>query len=277
MDFKIVADSSSNVFDLPDVPFASVPLKIITQKKEYVDDTNLDVKEMVEDLEKTPGPSRSSCPNPYEWIQAFGNAAKVFALSITSGLSGSYSSAQQAGEEYKKHHDQAQVCVIDSLSAGSEITLLIEKIRESILAGHPFEKIEQIVRNYQKHTHLLFSLKSLTNLARNGRVNPAVAKIADVLGICVVGKASDEGTLEQMHKCRGEKRALKTLLEDMLAMGFSGGKVRIAHCLNLEGAIQLKNSLLTAFPASDVKIDPCGGLCSFYAEKGGLLVGFEDG
>ena len=65
------------------------------------------------------------------------------------------------------------------------------------------------------HTHLLFTLRSLENLARNGRVSPAVAKIAGVLGIVVVGKASDEGTLQQMHKCRGEKRAIDTLFKEM--------------------------------------------------------------
>ena len=59
--------------------------------------------------------------------------------------------------------------------------------------------------------------------------------------------------------------------------GFKGGKVRIDHCLNLEGAQQLKNLILSAFPSADVIIGECRALCSFYAERGGLLVGFEDG
>jgi len=124
-------------------------------------------------------------------------------------------------------------------------------------------------------THLVFSLESLTNLARNGRVNPAVAKIAGVLGIRVIGCASEVGTLQQLHKCRGEKKALETLFTEMVSRGFAGGKARIAHCFNLEAANKLKETILAAFPRADIFIEPTTALCSFYAEQGGLLVGFE--
>ena len=49
---------------------------------------------------------------------------------------------------------------------------------------------------------LIFVLQSLKNFANNGRVSPAVAKIAGIMGICIIGKASDVGTLEPIHKCR---------------------------------------------------------------------------
>ena len=101
-----------------------------------------------------------------------------------------------------------------------------------------------------------------------------MAKIAGVLGIRLVGMAS-EGTLKPLHKCRGEKKTLETLKEVMMAMGYKGGKVRISHCLNLEAAQKLKESILSVFPKTDIKINICTALCSFYAEKGGLLVGFE--
>ena len=156
------------------------------------------------------------------------------------------------------------------------MAMLVEKLREYILAGLSFEEIEEKILDYHKHTHLLFSLQSLVNLARNGRVNPAVAKVAGVLGIRVVGKASDVGTLEPLHKCRGEKRALETILSDMKSMGFCGKRARIAHCLNPESASQLKDMILAEFPGTDITILPCTALCSYYAEKGGLLIGFED-
>ena len=79
-----------------------------------------------------------------------------------------------------------------------------------------------------------------------------------------------------MHKCRGEKHALKQVLQGMIKLGYKGGKVRIDHCLNPEGAVQLQQMILGRFPGSDVQLGTCGGLCSFYAEKGGFLLGFED-
>ena len=96
-----------------------------------------------------------------------------------------------------------------------------------------------------------------------------------VLGIRAVGRASDVGTLEQLHKCRGEKKALETIFSEMVSRGFQGGKVRIAHCLNSPAATRLKESILNVFPKTDIRIEPTTALCSFYAEQGGLLVGFE--
>ncbi|MBR3874138.1 MAG: DegV family protein [Clostridia bacterium] len=277
MQYQIVADSSSNLFHLEDVSYAHVPMKLITSEKEYVDEPGLNLEELVCALEKLTTPTGSSCPNSQEWLDAFGDADGVFGVTITSNLSGCHSAASVAADDYRAQKPDAKVCILDSLSTGPEMKLIVEKLRERILSGDIFEQIEQTVRNYMKHTHLLFTLQSLNNLARNGRVSPAVAKIATVLRICIMGRASDVGTLEPLQKCRGEKRALIALVDKMKELGFKGGKVRIDHCLNLEGARQLKDMILSHFPSADIIIDECRALCSFYAERGGLLVGFEDG
>ena len=277
MKTRIVTDSSSNLFDLPDVSYACVPMKIITRQAEYADTPELDVAAMVEALRREGGPSGSSCPNVHEWLTAFGDADEVFAVTITGTLSGSHSAAVQAAEEYRSVHPGAKVCVLDSLSAGPELQLTVEQLREGILAGQPFEVLEKSAREGMRRTHLSFALQSMTNLANNGRISPAVAKIASVLGIWVVGRASAEGTLELMHKCRGEKNALRTLFSDMKAMGYAGGRVRIAHCMNEAGAQQLAALIREAHPQADVRVDVCRGLCSYYAEKGGLMVGFDGG
>ena len=96
MKTRIVTDSSSNLFDLPDVSYACVPMKIITRQAEYADTPELDVAAMVEALRREGGPSGSSCPNVHEWLTAFGDADEVFAVTITGTLSGSHSAAVQA-------------------------------------------------------------------------------------------------------------------------------------------------------------------------------------
>ena len=275
MKFKIVSDSSANIFSFPGVSFASVPLKINTAEAEYVDDENLDVANMVQYLQAYKGKSGTSCPNVHDWLQAFEGADCVFAVTITSNLSGSCAAALQAKAVYEENHPGTKVFVVDSLSTGPEMRLIMERIREWIDEKLPFEQIRDKIREYQKRTHLLFSLESLTNLARNGRVNPAVAKIAGVLGIRVVGCASEVGTLQQLHKCRGEKKALETIFQEMKDRGFVGGRTRIAHCFNPEAAAKLKEAIQAAFPKCDILIEPATALCSFYAEQGGLLVGFE--
>lgn len=276
MNYKLVADSSSNVLTIAGTAFASVPLKIITTRDEFVDDEKLDVADMVDRIRDTKGKSGTSCPNMADWLAAFEGADRIFAVTITSNLSGSYAAAAQAAREYEDTHPGAKVCVIDSLSAGPELELILERLEAWIAEGRDFDRMAADIRAYQKHTHLAFSLESLTNLARNGRVSPAVAKLAGVLGIRVVGVASEQGTLEPLHKCRGEKKALLTLVEEMVKRGFDGGRVRIAHCFNPEAAKELARQIRERFPKSQIRLRPCGALCSFYAERGGLLLGFED-
>ena len=277
MNYKIVADSSSDLLTLSGVPYEAVPLKIITREREYVDEAGLDVEAMVEDLRRQTAPTGTSCPNVHDWISSFGDADLVFAITITSNLSGSYNAALQAAGDFKRANPEKRICVLDTLSAGPEMQLIVEKLQELIEVGGTFEEIRTAIRAYMKHTHLLFALQSLDNLAKNGRCSMALAKVAGVLGIRVVGKASDHGTLEPISKPRGEKKALEAVLSELAKAGFRGGKVRIAHCFNEKSAKELKKMILDCFPGSDIQIHPCGGLCSYYADLGGYLIGFEDG
>ncbi len=272
---KIVADSAANVMALPHTPFAAAPLKVITADTEFVDDTALDVPAMVRYFDTYKGTSKTSCPNPSDWLDAFGDADDVFCVTITSGLSGSYSAACAAKEMYEAEAEGARVCVIDTLSAGPEMQLIVEKLEELIRAGRPYEAICEEITAYKQNTGLFFILESLKNFAANGRVSPAVAKIVGLLGIRVVGKASDKGTLEPLNKCRGEARGLDALLTHLKDGGLSAGKVCIAHCANEPTAELLRDRIMAQFPQAQVRVTACRGLCSYYAEKGGLLVGFE--
>lgn len=272
---KIVADSSCDMFELKHTEFETAPMKVITAEREFIDDENLDVDGMVDYLFHIKGKSKSSCPNTNDWLEAFGDADEIYCVTITSGLSGSYNSACAAKQIYEADNEGKRVHVFDTLSAGPEITLIIEKIEECIDNGMSFDDICECVTAYMKKTGLVFMLKSLKTFANNGRVSSIVAKLVGIAGICIVGKASDEGTLEPMHKPRGERRALETLVSSLEAEGYRNGKISIGHCQNEAGAEQLKELILEKFKQATVEIHSFRGLCSFYAEKGGVLVGFE--
>ena len=272
---KIVADSSANLMEVNSVAFDAAPLTIITAEREFVDNRELDLEEMIRFFKEYKGKSQTSCPNPEDWLTAFGDAEDIFCVTITSGLSGSYNAACIAKDMYEAEHPGRRVFVIDSLSAGPELTLIVEKLEALIGEGKSFEEICAYMPDYQKNTGLLFMLESLNNFAANGRVSPAVAKIAGVLGVRIVGKASDVGTLEPTDKCRGAAKSLNRILKHLKESGLNTGKVQLAHCLNESAANALKSMIEADLPAVSVKIGKNLGLCSYYAEKGGLLVGFE--
>lgn len=272
---KIVADSSSDVFSLSGVDFETAPLKIITDEKQYVDDAELDAHQMATDLQSYKGKSSTSCPNADDWLCAFGDADEIYCVTITSALSGSNNTARVAADTYLEEYPDRRVLVIDSLSTGPEMGLIIDKLRQLILDGKSFDAVCEEITEYTKKTGLLFMLESMKNLANNGRVSPIAAKMAGILGIRAIGKASDEGRLEMLDKCRGEKKALETIVVRLRELGLRDGKVKIGHVSNEEAAKILAELIEKDFPNATVETYRCRGLCSFYAEMGGMLVGFE--
>ena len=272
---KIVADSSADTFVLDGIAYESVPLKINTAEREYIDDESLDLKQMVDDLSAYHGKSSTSCPNSTEWLNSFGDAENIFVVTITASLSGSYNAACLAKKQYEEAHPDSRVYVINSLSTGPEMRLITEKLCELISEGLEFDEVCEKIEKYMKKTGLLFVLQSMKNLANNGRVSQVAAKMAGILGIRALGKASDRGDLEMLEKCRGEKRTLESIVSQLKALGYNSGRLRIAHCFNEGAAAALKEKVLAAYKSAEIAVHSCRGLCSFYAETGGLLIGFE--
>lgn len=275
MKYKIVADSSANIYERDSIDYTSVPLKIVTADREYCDVRGMDLAGMISYLQRYRGKSGTTCPNVTDWLDAFGDADIILGVTITSGLSGSYATAMQAKTEYEAAHPNAKVLIVDSLSAGPELALIIEKMEEVLKSGQTFEDMTKTIKDYCKHSHLLFGLRHLNNLARNGRVNPTAVKIASLLGMRIIGKASEEGTLQLLHKFRNETKALNCIWEEMKKHGYHGGKVRLAHCFNPQIAQALSDIIHQSYPDADIRITLCTGLCSFYAEQGGLMIGYE--
>lgn len=276
MNYRIVADSSSNVLSMENAHYFSVPMKVRAEK-EYIDDAQLDVARMVEDLKHHKGTSGSACPSVGEWLDAFGDADVVFGTTMSKGLSGSYNAACEAARIYMEENPGKKAYIFNTLSAGPQQMFLNEKVMELAEQGLDFETIQEKALEYYKNTHILFCLESMMNLARNGRVSVAAAKIAGVLGIRACGDVK-AGMITPVHKPRGAKKATETLVEMMKERGFyDGAQLRIAHCFAETQAKDLANAILAQFPNAKVTIEPTTALCSFYAESGGMMIGFEGG
>lgn len=272
---KIVADSSCDMWELNGVDFAVAPMTISTDNKHYVDNQELDVRLMSEDLAKYKGVSHTACPSVGSWLDCYEGYDEVFVVTLTGAMSGTYNSAMTAKGIYEEENENVKVHVFDSLSTGPEMRLLIEKLKEMIEEDLTFEEIVEKGQDYLNHTRLFFALKSLHNFAMNGRVSKAVASAIGVLNISIFATASEEGTIQQISKCRGEKKVVKSMIEHLENAGYHGGKVRISHADNLKLAHNVRDKILELYPHADIIVYPMGGLCTYYAEIGGLLVGCE--
>ena len=272
---KIVADSSCDMWELNGVDFAVAPMTISTDNKHYVDNQELDVHLMSEELAKYKGVSHTACPSVGSWLDCYEGFDEVFVITLTGAMSGTYNSAMTAKGIYEEENENVKVHVFDSLSTGPEMRLLIEKLKEMIEEDLPFEEIVEKGQDYLNHSRLFFALKSLHNFAMNGRVSKTVASAIGVLNISIFATASEKGTIQQISKCRGEKKVVKSMIEHLEDAGYHGGKVRISHADNLKLAHNVRDKILELYPNADIIVYPMGGLCTYYAEKGGLLVGCE--
>ena len=275
MSIQIVCDSSANILVNQDKSYATVPMKIIAGDREFVDTPELNLQEMVSFLKEHKGKSGSSCPNVQDWLDAFGDNQHIFGVTITKHLSGSYNAGHQACQTFMEEHPGTKAYMIDSLSTGPEMMMIVDKIRQLEAEGLDYDAIKEQVLEYANHNHTLFCLQSMTNLARNGRVHPAVAKIAGMLNIRVVGDVKG-GEITPVHKPRGDKKAIQALVEMMGERGLQDGNlVRIAHCYGETAASALVDAVKEQYPNCRFIVEPTTALCSFYAEAGGLIIGFE--
>ena len=98
--------------------------------------------------------------------------------------------------------------------------------------------------------------------------------VARKLGMWGIGTGSEEGTIQVTGKTRGSAGAVSKLLELMRENGFAGGRVAISHCQNSALAAMLKRKIQEWWADCEVQILPTRGLCSYYAERGGLIVSY---
>ena len=279
MTWKIVADSGCDYRQLAnpaiDTEFISVPLKIQVANQVFIDDANLDIDQMMETMYATSEASKSACPSPDDYLKAFEGAKHIFVVTITGTLSGSQNSAQLAKNLYLEDHPEAHIHVIDSLSAGGEVDLLVEKLNELVDQGLSFDEVVKAITDYQTKTKLLFVLAKVDNLVKNGRLSKLIGAVVGLLNIRMVGEASATGTLELLQKARGPKKSLQAAFEELLKGGYAGGRIVMAHRSNEKFCQQLSELVREKYPQAAISIVPTSGLCSFYAEDGGLLMGYE--
>ncbi len=273
---KLIIDSSSNMKSDPDHNVEVVPLTISFGGKDYIDDQNLNIREFLNDMNQNQVAGKTTCPSIQAWLNALEGTEKAIIITMTSGMSGTFSSALQAKTMYEEKHPTSQIIVVDSRSAGPELTIVLHGIEKMIQGDIRFVDLEEVIAKFRMRTHLLFILQSLHNLSLNGRVSPVAAKVASLLKINLIGTASKEGKLEPLTKARGMKKAMRELLKYMKDDNYHGGEVIIDHCENEKDAEIIKDKILAEYPDAQVTIRPMRGLCSFYAEEGGIMVGFHE-
>lgn len=273
--FQILADSASDLtnayLDDENISFKVVPLTILANNNEYVDDDNIDIDAMLDDMHKCKK-NTSACPAPQSFLQEFDKAEYTFVVTITAKLSGCYNAAVVAKNSYDKPDN---VFVIDSKATGGTEILLVDRLVKLIRQGLSYEEICQKIIEYRDKKSLFFILQKFDNLINNGRMSKIAGLIANTLVIRPICIAK-EGEIAIAKKVMGLKNAFSKLIQ-MIKEKFqqepeNREKLIISHCKNEEDANFLKEEISKVCEFKEIEVRPMGGLCSFYALEKGLIL-----
>lgn len=281
MTWNIVSDSSCDLrpsaFHSDRVLFHSVPLRLQVGEREFVDNEDLSVPEMLRAMAAEKSAASSACPSPADFAKAFEAGDSTVCFTISSNLSGTYNAAVMARDMVLEEHPEKRICVIDSRATAGAMVLLIRRAQALMEADETddFEGVCAQLRLYQAALRTCFTLENFDNLIKNGRMRPLVGTLLHSLGIHVIADATPQGTIHVADKARGEAKTYRAITALMRASKECGGaEVVISHCENLEGAMRLKQQILADLPVKQVEILSCRGLTSFYAMEKGLIVGY---
>ncbi len=278
MKWHIVSDSSCDLrpeeIAGENADLTIIPFYIHIGQQVFVDDENMDVDAMLRANAATREQGKTACPSPQTWLDAFSQPGPVIAVTISAELSGSYSSACAAMDMLQSEEPDRQIAVINTRSTGAETVHIIRGMLDAINAGKSFDAVVAEGNRIAEKTHTVFALSSFHNLVKAGRVSPLVGLIAGHMGFWGIGIGDENGSIAIRAKVHGLRRMIRTIVEELQHIGLAGNLVTICHCFNEEAALRLKESIQTVFSNITVSIRPTLGLDSFYAERGGLIVGY---
>ena len=207
---------------------------------------------------------------------------EILFVGVSSGVSGSFSSAQLARTTLLESHPDAVLRLVDSLSAGLGEGLIVVQAALCREKGMSLEETAQHLEKIRTRVYHLFVVDDLMHLRRSGRISNVVAAIGSVLNIKPLLKGSEEGKIGPGDKLRGRKRVLQAMADKYAALAHdaASGLVGISHADCEEDAKKLADLIrekcipgelliTTHEPATGGHIGP-GALAVFFWGEAGV-------
>ena len=274
--YKIVIDSCGELFDemKNNAHFANVPLTLEVGDYSIMDDENFDQAEFLQKVAEYEGVAKSACPSPSAYMAEMEDADRVYIITLSSQLSGSYNSAVLAKNLYEEDEEDIQIHVFDSKSASIGQTLIGKKIAELEEAGKSFEEVVEETEAYIETQHTFFVLETLETLRKAGRLSNLKSMIANTLNIKPVMGSTEIGSIQQLGQARGMKKALDKMADLMMEVtpDTENRTLAISHCNCPETAEMLKERVEARGKFKEIIVVDTNGVSSMYANDGGVIM-----
>ena len=254
---RIVTDSTGNLSQeyVEANNIKVVPLNIHWDDENFKDGVDITPTEFYERLEKSSYNPKTSQPAMQDFLNAYEQVAPgceaIIVPVISSGISGTYSSAQSAKNEFS----EVPVEVVDTKVTASGLALIVMAVNQAIEAGKSLEEVKQITEDVSRRVKLYFMVDTLEYLHRGGRIGGGKRFLGNALNIKPILLLDDEGKIGALEQVRTRKKALARLIE--LAQEIAGGKpahVGIFHANVPDVAAQFRGMVEAAVECKFVEI-----------------------
>jgi len=227
---------------------------------------------------------KTSMPSPGDmtdmWDELLKTHEQVVFIPISSGLSGSYSTASMLAEDY-----DGRVEIVDNRRVSVTQYQSVIDALELVKMGKNAKEIKEYLEKTADRSSIYLSLDTLKYLKKGGRITPAAAAIGTLLNLKPVLQIQGD-KLDAYAKCRGKAQAKKTMIEairkDMeTRFKESADKhnlhLALAYGGNLEEALVWKEEVQAAFPDYEFELHPLSLAVACHVGNGVLAITCTEG
>ena len=197
----------------------------------------------------------------------------VLYLGFSSGLSGTYQSAEMAKQLVLDEIPSARITTVDTLAAASGEGYLVKeavKLRDN---GASLDEVVAAMQDLIPRLRSWVMADDLYHLARGGRISKTAATVGTLVNIKPIIDVDPEGQLRQVGKIRGKKKALKTLVANTLTDFDSAyPHVMIGYSGEPDVAEEVKAELLQSDLITEVTLTPLGPTIATHTGTGTIAI-----
>ena len=276
----IVLDSTA---DLPDAGerfpnWRVVPLYVRFGDESLRDGVDISAAEFYERLRSSRDFPATSQPTPGDFLacyQELGSYERIFALHVSSRVSGTFAGAEAAAAEL----GDGRVRAVDTETASASIAVLALAIQRRLERGTSDEEVDALVERYLQERGLLFTVDTLVFLQRGGRIGKAAAFAGTLLQVKPILSIRD-GEVVPVKRVRGERKAFAELAAALETQTENDPAYRlaVAHAAAPERAAELEELVRDRRPRADLElVVTLGAVIGAHAGPGTLaLFWFRD-
>lgn len=229
------------------------PLQLIWGEEQFRDGVDIQPTQFYEKLQNAkimPSTSQAT-PGAFKEIykELLSQGYDIFSIHISSKLSGTIDSAQQA----KAMLEVENIEIFDSKNAGMALGFQVLAVARAAAKGASIKDCIKIAQKARKNTGVLFAVSTLEFLHRGGRIGGGQAFLGTILDLKPILEIRD-GKIEAAGKVRTMNKAVDKVIDIMKSQVENKTPVRIAiqHANALQEARNLLDKVLLSFPEGDV-------------------------